>query len=325
MATALATLLALPTVPLAPEPTPIQPLIRFGAALGRPAPKLFIKRDDLLSFGLGGSKVRKIQAVAAEARSAGADTLITCGAVQSNHARVTAAAGAALGMDVVLVLNGSPPTDATGNLRLSQLFGARVHYVASRADRVPAMNAIAEELRSRGRRPFIVPLGASTATGVAGMARGVGELAASALRPDVIVLATSSGGTQAGLIAGCSLFGLRARIVGVSADDAAVSIAQTVRALLVDLAPRLGASAAALGASDRIDIDDRFVGEGYGVPTPASTEALQLLARTEGILLDPVYTAKAMAGVIAKIAEGELTANQTVLFWHTGGDPAFFA
>jgi len=325
MATALATLLALPTVPLAPEPTPIQPLIRFGAALGRPAPKLFIKRDDLLSFGLGGSKVRKIQAVAAEARSAGADTLITCGAVQSNHARVTAAAGSALGMDVVLVLNGSSPTDATGNLRLSQLFGARVHYVASRADRVPAMNAIAEELRSRGRRPFIVPLGASTATGVAGMAHGVGELAASALRPDVIVLATSSGGTQAGLIAGCSLFGLRARIVGVSADDAAVSIAQTVRALLVDLAPRLGASAAALGASDRIDIDDRFVGEGYGVPTPASTEALQLLARTEGILLDPVYTAKAMAGVIAKIAEGELTANQTVLFWHTGGDPAFFA
>src|SRR4051812_31061228 len=116
MATALATLLALPTVSLAPEPTPIQPLIRFGAALGRPAPKLFIKRDDLLSFGLGGSKVRKIQAVAAEARSAGADTLITCGAVQSNHARVTAAAGAALGMDVVLILNGSPPTDPTGNL-----------------------------------------------------------------------------------------------------------------------------------------------------------------------------------------------------------------
>jgi D-cysteine desulfhydrase len=325
MATALATLLALPTIPLAPEPTPIQPLIRFAAALGRPAPKLFIKRDDLLSFGLGGSKVRKIQTVAAEARSAGADTLITCGGVQSNHARVTAAAGAALGMEVVLVLNGSSQTHATGNLLLSQLFGAEVRYVGSRADRGPAMNAIAEECRSRGRRPFIVPLGASTATGAAGMARGVGELAASALRPDVIVHATSSGGTQAGLIAGCSLFGLRSRIVGISADDTAVSIAETVSALLADLSPTLGASAAAFGPSDRVNIDDRFVGEGYGIPTGASTEALQLLARTEGILLDPVYTAKAMAGVIAKIVDGELTADQTVLFWHTGGAPAFFA
>ena len=151
MATALATLLALPTIPLAPEPTPIQPLIRFGAALGKPAPKLFIKRDDLLSFGLGGNKVRKIQLVAAEARSGGADTLITCGGVQSNHARVTAAAGATLGMDVVLVLSGSPPADATGNLLLSQLFGAKVHFVESRADRVPAMNAIAEDIRSRRR------------------------------------------------------------------------------------------------------------------------------------------------------------------------------
>jgi D-cysteine desulfhydrase family pyridoxal phosphate-dependent enzyme len=325
MATALATLLSLPTIPLAPEPTPIQPLNRFTAALGKRAPKLFIKRDDLLSFGLGGSKVRKIQVVAAEASSTGADTLITCGGVQSNHARVTAAAGATLGMDVVLVLNGSPPAGATGNLLLSQLFGAEVHYVRSRADRVPAMNAIADDLRSRGRRPFIVPLGASTATGAAGMARGVGELAASALRPDMIVHATSSGGTQAGLIAGCSLFGLRSRVVGISADDAACSIAETVSRLLADLAPRLGASAAAVGASDRVNVDDRFVGEGYGIPTPASTEALQLLARTEGILLDPVYTAKAMAAVIAKIADGELTADQTVLFWHTGGVPAFFA
>jgi D-cysteine desulfhydrase family pyridoxal phosphate-dependent enzyme len=325
VATALSTLLSLPAVSLAPEATPVQPLRRFAEALGGHPPRLFVKRDDLLSFALGGNKVRKLQMVAAEAKASGADALITCGAVQSNHARVTAAAGSALGMSVVLILNGRPVSNPTGNLLLSKLFGAEVRYVPSRADRAGAMEAAAEELRARGRRPMIIPLGASTPRGAIGIARAVAEVAASGVKPDLIVHSTSSGGTQAGLVAGCALFGVRTRVLGISADDLAVSVAGTISQLLYGIAAEIGASPSSVGVGTTIDVDDRFVGDGYGIPTGASLEATELLARTEGIVLDPVYTAKAMAGLIARIRAGEFDSSQTILFWHTGGTPGVFA
>jgi 1-aminocyclopropane-1-carboxylate deaminase/D-cysteine desulfhydrase-like pyridoxal-dependent ACC family enzyme len=311
--------MSLPAVRLAPHATPIDALERLAAALGPHCPRLFMKRDDLLSFGGGGNKVRKLQTVAAEAVASGADTLITCGGIQSNHARVTAAAGAVLGLDVHLVANGVASDAPGGNARLNQIFGARMHYVASREARAAAMAQLAAELDAAGRRPRIIPLGASTPVGAAGFARGVEELTASSLRPSVIVHASSSGGTQAGLIAGCALFGLTPRIIGVSADDPAPAIKDVVTGLIDGLARLLGARPASLGADREIEVDDRFVGGGYGVPTPASTEALELVARREGILLDPVYTAKAMAALIARIRAGEFTTDQSVLFWHTGG------
>ncbi len=324
VATALSALTSLPLVALAPHPTPIDRLTRLEAALGSGAPRLFMKRDDLLSFGAGGNKVRKMQAVAAEALAAGADTLVTCGGIQSNHARVTAAAGAALGLSVELVLNGSAPPIPTANTRLDRLFGATIHYVATREDRAPAMEDVAARLWRDGRRPFVVPLGASTPTGALGFARGVAELAADGLRPDVIVTATSSGGTQAGLIAGCALFGLQPRIVGISADDPSASLVSVITALLAAIAERVGAKAVTVGLGAPVEVDDAFVGDGYGVPTPASAEALELTARREGILLDPVYTAKAMAGLFARVRGGEFSHDQTVLFWHTGGQVANF-
>jgi D-cysteine desulfhydrase family pyridoxal phosphate-dependent enzyme len=324
MATALAALMSLPSVPLAPHVTPIDELIRLRAALGPKCPRLFIKRDDLLSFGMGGNKVRKMQTVAAEAMAAKADTLITCGGIQSNHARVTAATGAALGLRVVLVVNGAPQSRPTANALLDQLFGADIRYVASRDERAPAMAAVAKELEAAGRRPFVIPLGASTAIGAIGFARGMTELASAGLRPDAIVSSTSSGGTQAGLVAGAALLGLRARIVGVSADDSSERLTGVVRDLLSQMAARLGARPASLGADD-VEVDDTFVGGGYGMPTPASTEALELVARREGILLDPVYTAKAMAGLIDRIRRGQFRADETVLFWHTGGQVGVFA
>jgi 1-aminocyclopropane-1-carboxylate deaminase/D-cysteine desulfhydrase-like pyridoxal-dependent ACC family enzyme len=324
MATALATLMSLPAVELAKHPTPIDELSRLAATLGPGAPRLFMKRDDLLPFGLGGNKVRKMQTVAAQAHAAGADTLITCGGVQSNHARVTAAAGAVLGMKVVLVVSGAAADAPTGNARLDRLFGADVRHVAAREDRDPTMAAVAEELRAAGRRPFVVPLGASTPVGAIGFARGVAELAASGLRPDVIVHASSSGGTQAGLVAGCALFGLRARIIGVSADEPAAALIRTVSQLLDGVAEHLGARADTLRGDREIEVDDTQVGSGYGVPTPASMEATELTARREGLLLDPVYTAKAMAGLIAGVRAGAFPPSSTVLFWHTGGIPGFF-
>lgn len=316
--------MSLPVVGLAPHPTPVDELIRLRARLGSSAPRLLMKRDDLLSFAMGGNKVRKLQAVAAEAIAAHADALITCGGVQSNHARVTAAAGAALGLKVVLVLNGTPPARSTANVLLDHLFGAEIRHVATREARAPQMEAVATELRAAGHRPFIVPLGASTPTGALGFARGVAEVVAAGHRPQVIVSATSSGGTQAGLIAGAALFGLDARVIGISADDPSVSLSRTVSGLVGAMAAELGAKPSSLGADVPVEVDDGWVGEGYGVPTPASIEALELVARTEGILLDPVYTAKAMASLLARIRDGEFTPDQTVLFWHTGGQVANF-
>lgn len=325
MATALATLMSLPTVPLAAGPSPIHPMDRLRTALGPRCPKLLVKRDDLLSFACGGNKVRKMEAIAAEAAAAGADTLITCGGLQSNHARVTAAAGALRGLDVVLVLNGAPPARPAGNVLLDTLFGAEIRYVSSRTERTAAMEAAAEQLRSAGKRPFIIPLGASTATGALGFARGLAEVPAAGVKPTVIVHSTSSCGTQAGMVAGSSLLGLQTRVVGVSADADAASIQADVLALLRQMASRLGATASTIGADRAIEVDDRFVGDGYGIPTAASAEALSLAARHEGIVLDPVYTAKALAGLIGRIRNGEISEDETVLFWHTGGVPGLFA
>lgn len=325
MATALRTLQQLPSLSLAPHATPIDELARLRAALGPDAPRLLMKRDDLLSFGQGGNKVRKMQTVAAAASAAGADLLITCGGVQSNHARVTAAVGAVLGMRVALVANGTRPETPTGNARLDALFGADVHYVASREERAPAMEHLAEEARAAGRHPIVVPLGASTPLGAAGFARGVEELLTSPYRPQAIVHSTSSGGTQAGLIIGCALFGLKARVIGVSADDPAAGLCETIARLIAGAGALLGAQPATIGADQPIEVDDTCVGDGYGAPTPASLEATQLVARTEGIVLDPVYTAKAMAGLLARVRAGAWRRDDTVLFWHTGGIPGFFA
>lgn len=325
MATALRTLQLLPSLTLAPHATPIDDLTRLRAALGPDAPRLLMKRDDLLSFGQGGNKVRKMQTVAAAATAAGADLLITCGGVQSNHARVTAAVGAVLGLRVALVANGAAPASLQGNARLDALFGAEVHYVATRDEREPMMARLAEDARAAGRRPVIVPLGASTPLGAAGFARGVEELLATPHRPAAIVHSTSSGGTQAGLIMGCALYGLHAGVIGISADDPSAALQQTIAHLLAGAGELLGAQPATIGSDMAIEVDDTFVGDGYGVSTPASIEATHLLARTEGIVLDPVYTAKAMAGLIARVRGGAWRRDETVLFWHTGGIPGFFA
>jgi D-cysteine desulfhydrase len=319
MATALAALMALPAVELAPHRTPVDRLARLERALGPECPRLLIKRDDLLSFALGGNKVRKLQMLAAEAQRAGADTLITCGAVQSNHARVTAATGAVLGWRVVLVLSGDRPAQPTGNLARDVAFGADVRIIADRAARPAVMEEIADEMRRAGRRPFVIPLGGSTPIGAAGMTRAIAELSADSVRPDVIVHASSSAGTQSGLTAGCALFGLKTRVLGISVDEPADALRANVEHLVSRMAAELGARAETWLGSHPIDVDDSQVGDGYGIATPASEEALTLVARTEGIILDRVYESKAMAGLIARIRDGRFTRDQTVLFWHTGG------
>jgi D-cysteine desulfhydrase family pyridoxal phosphate-dependent enzyme len=313
---------ALPAIALAAGPTPVDEMPRLAAALGR-GPRLLVKRDDAIAFAFGGNKVRKLQLVAAEALRQGADVLITSGGVQSNHARVTAAAAAKLGLRCVLVANGAPPDRPTANALLDRLLGADVRYVATRDGRAPAMEQAAGEMRQAGHRPFVIPIGASTPLGAAGYVRAVRELSEQIDPPDAIVHATSSGGTQAGIVAGCALAGWRTRVIGISADEPAPVLERDVRELVAGLGPLLELDRDLSTAP--VHVDDRFVGDGYGVPTAESREAIALAARTEAIFLDPTYTAKAMAGLIAAIRAGEFSGRQTVLFWHTGGQVGLFA
>lgn len=319
---ALERLHALPRLPLPWSPPPIDELTRLRAALGA-GPALIAKRDDAIPLGFGGNKIRKLQIVAAQALAAGADTLVTTGGVQSNHARATAAIAARLGLRCLLVANGTPQERPTANALLDRLLGAEIRYVSSREARAPAMAEAAEELRAQGRSPFVIPLGASTAHGAAAYALAMEELLVQTAPPDTIVLATSSGGTQAGIIAGCVLRGLPVRIIGISADDPAASLADEIRRILAGLEDLLGTASGAL-TSAPVEVDDTFVGAGYGMPTAESTSAIELCARTEALFLDPTYTAKAMAGLIGRVRDGKL-AKGTTLFWHTGGQVGLFA
>lgn len=319
-----AALARVPSLPLLASPTPIEPLTRLSARLGG-GPRLFIKRDDAIPFGFGGNKVRKLALVAAQAQAENADTLITAGGVQSNHARATAAAAARLGMHAVLVANGTPPARKTANALLDELLGAEVVYVESREQRMPKIQEVVARLRAEGRRPFAIPIGASTPLGALAFALAAAELADQIPAPDVIVHSTSSGGTQAGLVAGCRLLGLPTRVIGVSADDSSSSLEAQVGAIVAGMRDLLEVAPATLANGTAIEVDDNFVGGGYGVPSAESLEAIELTARSEAIFLDPTYTSKAMAGLIAYVRQRKFAEGQTIVFWHTGGQVGLFA
>jgi 1-aminocyclopropane-1-carboxylate deaminase/D-cysteine desulfhydrase-like pyridoxal-dependent ACC family enzyme len=321
---ALARLAARPCLTLGRYPTPVEELTRLRDILGG-GPRLLVKRDDAIPFGFGGNKVRKLPYVLAEAIAQGADTIITCGGVQSNHARATVAAAVHLGLHPVVVANGAPPARATGNALLLKLMGAEVRYVASREERAPAMEATARELRASGRKPYVIPLGASTPMGALGYVKAVGELLDQVPPPDLIVHACSSGGTQAGIIAGLALHRVPTRVIGVSADDPAPQVGAAIRDIVTGLGPLLGRDGRTLAARCPIEVRDDFVGEGYGIPTPASEEAQSLAARSEALFVDHTYTAKALAAMIRLVREGAVPATATVLFWHTGGQVGLFA
>ncbi len=311
---------ALPRAGLLHAPTPIERLIRFEKAIGSACP-IFVKRDDAIPFGFGGNKVRKLDLVLAEALQRGSKSVITCGGVQSNHCRATAAAATRLGLECHLVLSGVAPEKPTGNTRLDEVFGARLHFVADRQDRAAAMTRLGATLQAAGREPTLIPLGASTPLGAAGLTLGVFEMLGQGHRPDLIVHASSSGGTQAGLLAGLGLAGLRTRLVGISADESEASLRSAVEGLARGVTELVGSTAAIRPA----EVSDGFVGPGYGLETPESREAATLLARSEAIVVDQTYTAKALAGLIAIVREGSLPAESSILFWHTGGQVGVLA
>ncbi|HKQ74385.1 MAG TPA: D-cysteine desulfhydrase family protein [Blastocatellia bacterium] len=319
---------AIPRLNYGVYPTPIEEAPRFRAALGRKAPRIFIKRDDYTGPGFGGNKVRKLEYVLAKAVAEGAEVAITSGGMKSNHARVTAAMCAKLGIRCILVLN--PPAVAPpeglepASVTVDGLFGAEVVRVNKREERATTVESIAEKLRSEGKNVATIPLGASVPLGAMGFVRAIeetkGQLDAMNTRIDYIIHSSSSGGTQAGVVAGCQLFDWReVKIIGVSPDDPSSSIAEEVGKIVRGIGETLGAH-----LSEDVTVLDEYVGAGYGVPSSQGAEAIELLARTEGVILDPVYTAKAMAALIDWVRKGELNENDNVMFWHTGGQMALF-
>jgi len=317
----------LPRIRLAHLPTPLEDAPRLTEFLG--GPRIWIKRDDLTGLAIGGNKARKLEFLLGQARQSRCDVVITVGAVQSNHARMTAAAARRLGMDVVLVLNGEEPELSQGNLLLDRIFGADVRIVQTDDDYVlmGVVDDLARHLRREGRRPYVIPRGGSNAFGAAAYMTAALELLTQAnqagVRVDAIVHASTSGGTQAGLYTGTKVTESGVQVIGISAGPAREVVAQRVLTIVEELTALL--ELRWRPHPDDIIVSDDFVGERYGVPTPECLEAIRLAARTEGVLLDPVYTGKAMAGLRGLVAREQLHAGQNVVFWHTGGQPALFA
>jgi D-cysteine desulfhydrase family pyridoxal phosphate-dependent enzyme len=308
-------------------PTPIEEAPRFRQALGGAAPRVFIKRDDYTGPGFGGNKVRKLEYVLAKAVADGVEVAVTSGGLKSNHARVTAAMCARIGLRCVLVLNSAAVTYEglkPASLAVDELLGAEVVRVASREERATMVESVAESLRREGKKVAVIPIGASIPLGALGFVRAVEEtksrLEAIDTRIDYVFHSSSSGGTQAGIVAGCQLFDWRGvKVVGVSPDDPSASISAEVGKIIRGVGEALGAQ-----LSEDVTVLDDYVGAGYGVPSAQGDEAIELLARTEGVILDPVYTAKAMAALIDWVRKGKLTENDNVMFWHTGGQLALF-
>jgi D-cysteine desulfhydrase family pyridoxal phosphate-dependent enzyme len=313
---------AVPRASLFIGPTPVEELPRLRAALGR-APRILIKRDDAISFCLGGTKVRKLEYFAGRALAERSDTLVTSGTAQSHHVRVTAAVAGKFGMKAILFLT-REPRERRSNAILDKLLGAEIHWASDRDDRGKMMREMIEVLRDGGSRPFEIPLGGSNALGALGLVRAVQEMVKQSIRPDAIVVATSTGGTQAGLIAGCLIAKLETRVLGISVDSSSTVSGVAIDQMLQSLPALIEFDRKTVKRVQEILVADSFVGDGYQEPTEESQRAARFLARTEGVLLDNTYTAKAMAGLIQLIKDGTFMERETVLFWHTGGLPAVF-
>ena len=303
---------------LAGVPTPMHRADRLGRELGFEPGALFIKRDDLTAFGVGGNKARKLDHLCTEAIERGCDTLVTGGAAQSNHVRMTAAVAAMLGLGCVVVLGGREGEAPEGNLLLDRVFGARTVFTAATySDELEgAILEEAERLRGAGHVPYPIPLGGSSPIGARGYVDAAREIEDETAGDPVVYTACGSGGTHAGLVAG---LGDHSRVVGVD-----VGAVRRVGDKVTALARETAAASGLMEPRGEVRVAGGQVGAGYGAPTEAAREAILLTARREGIVLDPVYSAKAMAGLIADRRAGRLAADQPTVFVHTGGLPALF-
>jgi L-cysteate sulfo-lyase len=311
----------IPRIHFAHLPTPIEELPRLTEYLS--GPKILVKRDDQTGLAFGGNKTRKLEFLVAEALEQGAKMLITGGALQSNHCRQTAAAAARFGLDCTLVLNGEMPDQPSANLLLDQMFGAEIVTIADRAYRDQTLQETFDKAVADGRKPYLVTYGGSSPTGALGYAYAMKEFMQQNVHADWIVFGTSSGGTHAGLVLGQRVFGYKGKVLGISIDEPEEWLKTRVSALASDASEKLGERIEFDPAEVLANVD--YCRAGYGVLTDAEREAVRLFAKYEGLLLDPVYTGRAAGGMIDLIRKGFFKKDETVLFWHTGGQPALFA
>jgi D-cysteine desulfhydrase family pyridoxal phosphate-dependent enzyme len=310
----------LPRKQLGTFPTPLEPLPHFSAWLG--GPRIWVKRDDHTGLAFGGNKTRKLEYLLAEAESHGAGMVLTRGAVQSNHCRQTAAAAARSQMACRLVLAGHPPQETTGNTLLDHVLGAEIIWSRD-DDPQTLLDQAFQEAWDTGARPYLIPYGGSSSLGVVGYVQAMRELAEQDLSFDRMILASSSGGTQAGLIVGAQMVGYQGQITGISVDLPARPLQERIAELASQTADLLKLDQEF--EPEEIFIDDGYLGEGYGVMGSVEREAVLALAQHEGLMLDPVYTGRAMAGLIGQVRTDQIKPTERVLFWHTGGTPALFA
>ncbi|MEL7149174.1 MAG: D-cysteine desulfhydrase [Pseudomonadota bacterium] len=318
-----------PRTALCHQPTPIEEMSRLSKVLG--GPQLFIKRDDCTGLATGGNKTRKLEFLVGEALAQGADMLVTQGAVQSNHVRQTAAAACKVGLKCHVVLERRVPNvdasyEQTGNVLLDTLFGATHEFRPPGLDMNAEAEAVSDQLRSKGYTPFFIPGGGSNPTGAVGYVNCAKEIVdhcdTNGQKFDWLVMATGSTGTQAGLVAGFHAMDCDLPVMGVSVRQPHDRQVAAVHGLTQRTLEKLGSHPIDVS---KIIVDDGYVGEGYGIPAPSTYEAIHLTARLEGILLDPVYSAKGMAGLIGMIRQGFFKPTDSILFLHTGGATALFA
>jgi D-cysteine desulfhydrase family pyridoxal phosphate-dependent enzyme len=308
-------------VPIAHLPTPIDPMNRLSAFLG--GPRLLVKRDDQTGLATGGNKARKLEFLVGQALAGRADVLVTAGGPQSNHARQTAAAAAKFGLRAVLSLGGEEPPVRTGNLLIDDLLGAEIQWAGTR-DPGQQLEEIGRQLWDKGSKPAVIPYGGSNPVGASGYVAAMEEMMAQMgdEKVDVIVFATSSGGTQAGLVLGARALGFKGRILGVSVSHLQQEVASKVASLASETAVLLDLPYT-FEDSD-IEVTDQYLAGGYAVINDQVREAVRMFARYEGLLVDPVYTGKAALGLIDMVRQKEFSPDETVLFWHTGGTGGIF-
>ena len=305
-------------VSIAHIPTPLEKLERLSKHLG--GPTIYIKRDDQTGLATGGNKTRKLEFLLADALAQECDHLVTTGSVQSNHCRQTAAAAAHFGLGCALVLQGQAPPTTSGNLLLDKLLGAHIYWTQDRS-RTEVIPEVMAELRAMGRKPYFIPLGGSNVWGATGYVLAMQELSqqlqAAHINLDFILFASSSGGTQAGIILGAEIYNFHGEVLGISVDQPADELKMQVAALATATATHLGLKT--LSLAHKVNVNDDYLGQGYAHVGETEREAIRMIAQLEGILLDPVYTGRAMGGLIDLIRWGAITRGQSVLFWHTGG------
>jgi len=318
----------LPRVRLVNLPTPLEKMPRLSSALN--GPQLWIKREDCTGLAFGGNKERKAEFALGDALSKKADVVITVGPAQSNHARATAAAARKLGLRVILVLSGEKPSSYDGNLLVNSLLGAEIRFLEGKPkkhDRMRFTEEIAADVRKKGQIPYVIPAGASYPHGAIAYVNAMLELLSQAkkgdFRIDHVVHAAGSGGTQAGLVLANKALGSEVTILGICAEP---HIKDKLAKETVEIA---GGAAKLLNLdvivkTDDVILNENYAGKAYEEPTPEALKAIKLVAQTEGILLDPIYTGRAMAGLIDLIKQSRFKKNDNIVFIHTGGTPTLF-